>query len=254
VYPASLVTLILSDVVGDDLDVIASGPTAPDASTFGDVMGILKKYGLVGKLPKTVIRRMEAGMTGNLPETPKAGDIIFESVCNLIIGSNRGALAAAVNDARALGYTPLILSSMIEGEARTVSRVHGAIAREIRKTGNPTPPPACILSGGETTVTVTGSGLGGRCQEFALAAAIDISGDQHMVVLCAGTDGTDGPTDAAGAIADGGTVKRGEAAGLNAIAFLSDNDSYHFFKSLHDLVITGPTKTNVMDLHILLVG
>jgi len=254
VYPASLATLILSDVVGDDLDVIASGPTVPDTSTFGDAMKILKKYGLIGKLPNAVVRRMAAGMAGDLPETPKAGDPVFKRVYNLIIGSNCDALAAAANEAQRLGYTPLILSSMIEGEAREVSRVHGAIVREIRKTENPASPPACILSGGETTVTVTGNGLGGRCQEFALAAAIDISGDPGMVVLCAGTDGTDGPTDAAGAIADGGTIRRAEAAGLNAPDFLSNNDAYHFFKSLQDLVLTGPTNTNVMDLHIFLVG
>jgi glycerate 2-kinase len=253
VYPATLAALILSDVVGDDLDVIASGPTVPDPSTFKKAMEIFEKYDILGKLPAAAVKHIEAGISGDLSETPKTGDPVFERVQNIIIGSNFEAVTAASHEAERLGYHTLVLSSMIEGETKEVALVHGAIAREVEKTGHPVAPPACILSGGETTVTITGNGLGGRCQEFALAAAFDISGHDRIVILCGGTDGNDGPTDAAGAVADGRTIRRAEALGLNAREFLSNNDAYHFFKSLDDLLMTGPTNTNVMDLRILLV-
>lgn len=251
-YPATLISLILSDVVGDDLDVIASGPTVPDSSTFVDCMKIFKKYNILNKLPDTVVRHIEAGISGKVDETPKSGDPVFDNVNNVIVGSNFEAVAAAGKKAKSLGYNMLVLSSMIEGETKHVAHVHGAIAREIIKTGNPIPPPACILSGGETTVTITGKGLGGRCQEFALAAALDISGNENIVVLSAGTDGTDGPTDAAGAIVDSDSIANAEKMGLDPRQYLSNNDSYHFFKALGDLFITGPTNTNVMDLRITL--
>jgi glycerate 2-kinase len=253
VYPATLAALILSDVVGDDLDVIASGPTVPDPSTFQKAMEIFEKYDILGKLPAAAVKHIEAGISGALSETPKTGDPVFERVQNIIIGSNFEAVTAASHEAERLGYHTLVLSSMIEGETKEVALVHGAIAREVEKTGHPVAPPACILSGGETTVMITGTGLGGRCQEFALAAAFDISGHDRIVILCGGTDGTDGPTDAAGAVADGRTIRRAEALGLNAREFLSNNDAYHFFKSLDDLLMTGPTNTNVMDLRILLI-
>ncbi|UCH21583.1 MAG: glycerate kinase [Deltaproteobacteria bacterium] len=249
-YPATLISLILSDVVGDDLDVIASGPTVPDSSTFGDCMEIFRKYEIIDKLPDSVVRHIEAGISGKIDETPKIGDPAFDNVNNVIVGSNFEAVTAAEKKAKNLGYNTLILSSMIEGETKHVAHVHGAIAREIIKTGNPLPPPACILSGGETTVTITGKGLGGRSQEFALAAALDISGSEDIVVLCGGTDGTDGPTDAAGAVADSGSVTRAREMGMNPRQYLSNNDSYNFFKTLGDLFITGPTNTNVMDLRI----
>ena len=251
-YPATLVALILSDVVGDNLDVIASGPTVPDSSTFMDCMEIFKKYNITEKLPANVVTHIESGIGGSVPETPKSGDPAFDRTHNQIVGSNFEAISAAKKEAETLGYNTLVLSSMIEGETKPVAHVHGAIAREIIKSGHPIRPPACILSGGETTVTITGTGLGGRCQEFALAAALDISGNRNIVVLGGGTDGTDGPTDAAGAIVDSNTITRAMAMGLDPHHYLSNNDSYHFFETLGDLFITGPTNTNVMDLRIVL--
>ena len=252
-HPAALASLILSDVVGDDLDVIASGPTVPDSSTFFDCMEIIKKYNLVKRLPEPVVSHIKAGVSGKITETPKTGDPAFNKTYNQIIGSNIEAITAAKQKAESLGYNTILLSSMIEGDTSHVAHVHGAIAREIIKTGNPLPFPACILSGGETTVRVKGKGLGGRNQEFALAAAIDIAGKESVVVLSGGTDGTDGPTDAAGALSDTNTLKRARAMGLDPNHFLLNNDSYHFFKKLGDLFITGPTNTNVMDLRIVLV-
>ncbi|HDZ90706.1 MAG TPA: glycerate kinase, partial [Deltaproteobacteria bacterium] len=197
---------------------------------------------------------LRKGLEGLVPETPKPDDPIFDSVHNFIIGSNILALRAAEQKARALGYNTLILSSMVEGETREVARVHTAIAREILKTGLPISPPACIISGGETTVTIRGKGLGGRNQEFCLRAALDLDGlPPRVAVLSGGTDGDDGPTKAAGAIVDPMTVGRGKDAGLEASAFLADNDSYRFFEKTGDLLITGPTETNVMDVRLILV-
>jgi len=252
-YPATLVSLILSDVVGDDLDVISSGPTVADSTTYIDCIKIFEKYDIIKKLPENIINHIKAGVSGKIPETPKAEDSVFEKTHNIVIGSNIEAILAAKVQAEALGYKTIVLSSLIEGETRDVAKVHGAIAKEIIKTGNPLPSPACILSGGETTVTLRGKGLGGRNQEFSLAAAIDIAGTDSIVVLSGGTDGTDGPTDAAGAIADNNTLKRAGKMGMDAHCFLKDNDSYHFFKKLDNLLITGPTNTNVMDLRILIV-
>jgi glycerate 2-kinase len=253
VYPATLVTLILSDVVGDDLDVIASGPTVPDSSSFFDCKNIFLRYNIIDKIPKNILNHIESGISDEIDETPKPHDPVFDRTYNLIIGSNVESLMSAKEKAESLGYNVLLLSSMIEGETRFVAQVHGAIAREIIKTGNPLPLPACILSGGETTVTITGNGLGGRNQEFALSASIDISGKKNIVMLSGGTDGTDGPTDAAGAFSDSFTFKRAEEMGLDPYHFLANNDSYHFFQKLGDLFITGPTNTNVMDLRIVLV-
>jgi glycerate 2-kinase len=253
-FPATLVTLILSDVVGDDLDVIASGPTVPDSSSFYDCKNIFRKYNIIDKIPKKILNHIESGISGKIDETPKPFDPVFDGTYNLIIGSNVESLMAAKKKAESLGYNVLLLSSMIEGETRFVAQVHSAIAREIIKTGNPLPLPACILSGGETTVTITGNGLGGRNQEFSLAASIDISGQKNIVILSAGTDGTDGPTDAAGAFSDTLTLKRAEEMGLDPHRFLANNDSYHFFQKLGDLFITGPTHTNVMDLRIVIVS
>lgn len=247
-YPATVLALILSDVVGDDLDVIGSGPTVPDRSTFADARAILKKYGLAGKVPARVDQRLSR----DTPETPKPGDPVFAGVQNLIVGSNRLAVEAAARQARALGFKTLVLSTFIEGEAREVARVHAAIARELRVYNRPVKLPACVISGGETTVTIRGSGLGGRNQEFALAAAIDIAGLKNVVILSAGTDGTDGPTDAAGALVDGNTAARAGALGLDPAEFLRNNDSYLFFERLGDLIRTGPTGTNVADIQIIL--
>lgn len=249
-YPATVVSLLLSDVVGDRIDVIGSGPTAPDTSTFGDAIKILKYYKLDSRVPQRVLARLEQGSAGLLPETPKPGDPLFRNVHNQIIGSNRLALKAAASQAKKLGYAPMVLSSTMEGETREVARVHAEILREASMSKFP----VCLLSGGETTVTVKGQGKGGRNQEFALAAALAIDGLKDVLVLSAGTDGTDGPTDAAGAIALGDTVCRARAAGLNAYEHLQDNNSYPFFDALGDLVKTGPTGTNVMDIHLLLTG
>ena len=249
-YPARVVALILSDVIGDNLDVIGSGATAPDASTFSSAKAVLEKYSILERTPATIRERFDAGTRGAIRETPKQGDAAFARVQNLIVGSNGLAVAAAAAEGRKLGFHTMILSTQIEGETREIARMHAAIAKEIAQYGRPLARPACVISGGETTVTLRGSGLGGRNQEFVLAAALEIGGLQRTVVLSAGTDGTDGPTDAAGAIADGHTLARGP----EAQKYLDANDSYAYFKQLGDLVITGPTNTNVMDVHVMLVG
>ena len=253
IYPSSLQALILSDVVGDELDAIASGPTVPDSTTFEESWEIIKNYNIQSQLPESVIKHIKMGKEGMLPETPKKGDPIFKKVDNLIIGSNILALEAAKEEATKLGYNCLILSSSIQGEAREVVKVHAAIVKEISSSKNPVSTPACILSGGETTVKVRGEGLGGRNLEFSLAASIQIKGMKNVLILSAASDGTDGPTDAAGAFVDGSTWSRAIDIGLNPQKFLNNNDSYHFFQQLGDLFITGPTNTNVMDIHILLV-
>ena len=253
-YPATLISLILSDVVGDDLDVIASGPTVPDSSTFQDCMKIINKYGLSEKVPKAVLNHIQKGIEGVVPETPKPGDPVFVRTESVIVGSNLECVVAAERKASSLGYSALVLSSMIEGETREVACVHAGIAKEILKSGHPLSPPACVLSGGETVVTIRGQGLGGRNQEFVLAAAIGLNSLEGVVVLSAGTDGTDGPTDAAGAVADSQTIQRAQALSLSPLDYLLNNDAYHFFEKLGDLVKTGPTNTNVMDLRIMLVA
>jgi len=254
-YPSYLHTLILSDVVGDRLDTIASGPTVPDSTTFKDCWQIIKKYDLEKRLPSAVLNRFKEGLEGKVEETPKRGDPFFSKVVNLIVGSNILALKASKEKAENLGYTTLILSSFIEGETKDVAKVHVAIAKEILSSKNPVPPPACILSGGETTVKVKGKGKGGRCQEFCLASCIDlkdVKGD--VFILSAGTDGTDGPTDAAGAFCSPDTFLKAREKNINPYFFLDNNDSYNFFKKMGGLFITGPTNTNVMDLRIILVG
>jgi hydroxypyruvate reductase len=253
-HPATLITLILSDVIGDDLDSIASGPTVPDRFTYADCVAILEQYNLRDKVPSAIWETLELGLRKQTADTPKAGDPVFSRTFNLIVASNTLAMQAAGRRAEELGYNTLLLSSFVDGETREVARVHAAVAKEILKTGNPVPRPACVLSGGETTVTIRGKGVGGRNQEFVLAAARALQGLENVVVLSAGTDGTDGPTDAAGALADGNTVDRALEKGLKPLRFLNNNDSYHFFQPLNDLLKTGPTLTNVMDLRVLLVG
>jgi glycerate 2-kinase len=247
--PARVLSLILSDVVGDDLDAIGSGPTAPDATTFQTAFSVLEKYELRERVPARVRERLRTGAQ----ETPKAADPLFENVENIIVGSNQKSLESAARAANELGYKTLILSSTIEGETKDVARMHAAIARQIRKYEQPARPPVCLISGGETTVTIRdgNSGKGGRNQEFALAAGIDAAGLEDILILSAGTDGTDGPTDAAGAMADGTTVAR---ANLRAADALRDHDAYPLFAELGDLITTGSTGTNVMDLHLILVS
>jgi len=252
-FPATLVTLILSDVTGDDLDVIASGPTVPDRSTFRDCMEIVNKYDLEERLPPSVIAYLKRGVEGREPETPKPGDPVFDRTLAFVTGSCALSVFSAKQKAVELGYNAIILSSCIEGETRDVAKVHAAIAKEILKSGNPVSTPGCVISGGETTVTIRGDGLGGRNMEFVLAAAMEIEGLGGVTLLSGGTDGTDGPTDSAGAIADGTTVQAARYRGYDAALYLRNNDSYHFFEATGDLLMTGPTMTNVMDLRIFLV-
>ncbi|MBW2608959.1 MAG: glycerate kinase [Deltaproteobacteria bacterium] len=253
-FPATTVNLMLSDVVGDRMDVIASGPFVPDTSMFKESWQIIERYGLGDSIPDSVREHLKSGTENKIPDTPKDGDPIFGPVSNFIIGSNILALAAARDEAEQMGYNSLILSSMIEGETRDVARVHTGIAMEVLKTGMPLNPPACIISGGETTVTIQGRGMGGRNQEFCLAAAVYITElPPQVVILSGGTDGNDGPTDAAGGIVDPLTVKRGRDRGLDVSEYLAENDSYHFLEKTGDLLMTGPTNTNVMDVRIVLV-
>lgn len=253
VFPATLVTLILSDVVGDDLDSIASGPCVPDSTTFEDCLTIFEKYAIAGQIPLSVREYISQGINGQVAETPKKGQDFFKKTQNIIVASNFNALLKAKEKAESLGYNTLMLSSMLEGETRDVASNHLAIAREIFKHGLPLKSPACLLSGGETTVKIKGAGKGGRNQEFALAAALKMRGMDNIVVLSAGTDGNDGPTDAAGAFADSSTVTRALAKGLEPVTYLNNNDSYNFFDKLGDLYKTGPTNTNVMDVRIVLI-
>lgn len=253
VFPGTMISLVISDVVGNDLSTIASGPAVPDPTSFRDCLDIIQAFGIEKNLPVSVRRHLKKGADGLLAETPKPGDPVFEQIRHCILADNFAVLAAAKTKAEDLGYRSLILSSMIEGETREVAKVHTGIAREIIQSGHPVKPPACILSGGETTVTIQGSGKGGRNQEFGLAAARDIHGLAHTVMLSCGTDGTDGPTDAAGALVDHTTVSRAQDKGLDIRSHLVNNDAYPFLDTLGDLVKTGPTRTNVMDMRLLLV-
>jgi hydroxypyruvate reductase len=253
-HPAAVLSLILSDVVGDDLDVIASGPTVPDPSRFQDALEILERYAIWDRTPAPVRERLSRGTAGLLAETPKPGDPAFRRSAHVLVGSCLRALAAAAHAAEQLRYRPLILTSKVTGEAREVAKAFAAVGQEILSSGHPLKPPACILMGGETTVTLQGEGRGGRNQEFVLAGAIALDGTDRVALLAGGTDGTDGPTEAAGAVADGFTLARARALGMSPFEFLKRNDSYHFFKPLDDLILTGPTRTNVMDVYLMLVG
>ncbi len=249
--PARVLALILSDVVGDPLDVVASGPTVPDPTTFAAALAVLSRRGVLGRAPPAVVAHLERGARGELPETPKPGDPIFARCAAVLVGSNRIAVEAAAREARRLGWRPLVLTASLTGE---VAGVLAAIAREAAETGRPAAPPCCLLAGGETTVAVRGPGRGGRNQELALSAAFGLSGLRRVLLLSAGTDGIDGPTDAAGAFADGATLARARDLGLDPLLALERNDAHPLFEALGDLLVTGPTGTNVMDLQVLLVG
>ncbi|MCB0191420.1 MAG: glycerate kinase [Anaerolineae bacterium] len=250
--PAQVYALILSDVVGDPLEVIASGPTVPDPSTFADAWAIVEQYGLESTLPDPVVQRLQAGLNGDIADTPDHHDPIFNRVTNIIIGSNRIAAQAAVKAAQEEGFTAQLLTTFVEGEAREVARVMAGLAKGIaREEGFVRP--TCLVLGGETTVTIRGDGKGGRNQEMALAAAIALQGWPNTLIVCLGTDGNDGPTDAAGAFADGTTVDRAAEITLSAVESLNRNDAYNFFNALDDLIMTGPTNTNVNDLTFILV-
>ncbi len=217
-------------------------------------MGILEKYDLTTSTAPEIIQRIRQGIAGEIDETPNCGDSIFERVRNVIIGSNRQSLIAGKLEAERIGYNALILSSTIDGNTTEAALLHAAVAREIRSSGNPARPPACILSGGETTVVVKGSGKGGRNQEFCLCMVKAASEIPGSLFLSAGTDGNDGPTDAAGALVDESTLQRAASLGLNPGEFLENNDSYSFFEGLGDLIVTGPTRTNVMDVRLILMN
>jgi hydroxypyruvate reductase len=245
--PARVVTLVLSDVIGDPLDVISSGPTAPDGSTFADAIQVLQRRGVWDAVTASVRERLTAGRDGKIHETPKPGDPIFQRVDNHVIGNNALVTDAAVARARALGYRATLLTRSLEGEARDVAGALIARARALDA-------PACLVAGGETTVTVRGGGSGGRCQELALAAALAIDGADDLIVLAAGTDGTDGPTDAAGAMVDGDSVSRVRAARMDPRALLDQNDSHRALDACGDLIVSGPTRTNLLDLYLVLRG
>lgn len=253
-YPARVISLMLSDVIGDKLDVIASGPTSPDPTTYDDALIVIKKYGLIDKTPQGILDVINNGAEGIVPDTPKEGNVIFRRVGNIIMGSNRIALNSAKQKAEDLGFHSEIISYVLSGEAKDAAKW---LAEEVRKRRSTevqkNKKPLCLISGGETIVTVRGNGLGGRNMELALAFALEIEGIDGVTLLSAGTDGTDGPTDAAGAIVDGETIRKAKAAGMYPSKYLNNNDSYNFFKKTDSLLITGPTGTNVMDMQIMIV-
>jgi len=252
--PARVHALLLSDVIGDPLDVIASGPTAPDESTFAEALGMLDRLGVRERAPRSVIERLESGARGQVPETPKADDPLFARVSNVVIGNNQLVVDAAQRKAAELGFAAHVLTRSLEGEAREAAKRFVELGQSIRAGRGPVTAPACLIAGGETTVTVRGRGTGGRCQEFALAAALEMEGLEGVVILAAGTDGTDGLTTAAGALADGESCRRAREQGYDPAARLADNDSNRIFAALDDLVVTGPTNTNLLDLYLLLVA
>lgn len=252
-FPARVVSLILSDVIGDPLDVIASGPTVADPTTFADALRVVEKYGLAERAPAALLAHLQKGLRGEVPETPKASDPVLAMTANCLIGSNRIALEAALAEARRRGFHPQIMTDRIAGEAREVA---GEVVRQAKRVaGDPAAAkPACLLWGGETTVTLgDAGGLGGRNQELALAAALLLENEPGITILAGGTDGTDGPTHAAGAVADGTTAPGARAKGVVPEEYLAAHDAYHFFRQAGGHLVTGPTLTNVMDVIIALV-
>ena len=254
VHPATLVTLVLSDVVGSPLDVIASGPTVPDQSTWVDAWAVVTRYDLADRLPVAIVTRLRAGLDGTIADTPKPGEAVFERTQTVVVGDNRIAALAACVKAQELGYHALLLTTFVEGEARDTARFAVSLAKEVCSSSHPVPAPACLVLGGETTVTLGADpGRGGRNQELALAAALALDGVERITVVALATDGSDGPTDSAGAIVDGGTVARGALRGWDAVDSLRRHDAYPFLRATGDLLVSGPTQTNVNDLIIALV-
>lgn len=255
--PARSLNFILSDVVGDCLQTIASGITVADQGTFADAMAIVRKYAISDKLPPNVLKALTLGEMGMIDETVKPGDPAVELADNILIGTNHAAMMAAADKARALGYNVSPLTCLLTGEAREAAKFQSGIARDVRKSGMLVARPACVLLGGETVVTLTGPGKGGRNQEMALAFLAEMDKDpeagQGIYYLSASTDGSDGPTDAAGAFATPELLREARQKGLSMSAALAENDSYHFFEALGGLYKTGPTMTNVCDLHMILV-
>jgi len=265
-FPARVVNLVLSDVIGNDLESIASGPTHWDSTTYADARRILKKYRLWTKAPASVRAVIEAGLSGRIPETLKKGDRAFRNVSTFVIGDNGTALRAAADRAKALGFRPVILCAGDSGEARDAAREYASIAAEMVRSGKSRRVPLCLLAGGELTVTVKGKGRGGRNTEFVLSALLELMKRPpfgstkavphawNFLVASLGTDGRDGPTDAAGAWANAATALRAAKLGLSAKEYLERNDSYSFFKKAGGLIVTGPTPTNVMDLRLFLLA
>jgi glycerate 2-kinase len=249
--PAQLLTLVLSDVVGNPLDAIASGPSVPDTSTFGDAAAVFDRYALWPSVPESVSLRIRRGAAGEIADTPKPGDPLFARAQTVVVGSNLLACEAASSAARELGFETLLLTTFVEGEAREAGRVLAGVLREIDASGHPLGRPACVIAGGETTVTIRGEGHGGRNQELALAAAFGLRGVANVLLASVGTDGSDGPTDAAGAWVDGSTLERAANLDVDAQAALAANDSYTFFDKVGGLIRTGPTQTNVNDVYLL---
>ena len=248
IYPAQLYSLILSDVIGDDLDVIGSGPTVADKSTFKDAWDVLTNYDIIHNMPAAIRQYIKDGCEGNIPDTPKEGDECFINARNIIIGSNKIALEAAASKASELGYHRVIVTNTLKGEASVLGKRIAKQAIEYKG-----PVPACLLYGGESTVTIRGNGLGGRNMEFALAAGIEISSHPNITILSAGTDGTDGPTNAAGAVVHAAVMKKAIDEGYEPERYLQNNDSYTFFSKANALIKTGATQTNVMDIMLALI-
>lgn len=246
--PARVVTLILSDVVGNPLDIIASGPTVPDPDSYAAALAVLQRYKIEQRVPASVRAHLARGVQGEAPETPKPGDPLFDRVQNVLVGSNLIAARAACEQAAQEGFATLLLTTWLQGEAREAGRFLASLARGMAADGYPLGRPGCVVAGGETTVTLRGDGLGGRNQELALGAVADLAGVPGVALVTLATDGGDGPTDAAGAVVTGETLARARVAGLDPAQFLARNDAYHFFEPLGDLLQTGPTQTNVNDL------
>ncbi len=246
--PAEVISLLISDVVGSRLEVIASGPTAPDPSTFLDAQHVVEKYSLLEKLPNSIREILQHGVAGEIEETLKPGDPIFKRTYHLVVGDNRQAALAGLEKARELGFNTLLLTTSLQGEARQAGKFLANIMQQIHLTGEPIKAPACIIAGGETTVTLKGKGYGGRNQEMALGAVTDLAGQQDVILATLATDGEDGPTDAAGAVVTGDTFDRAHLVGMTPDEFLDNNDAYSFFKNLDDLLRPGSTGTNVNDL------
>lgn len=250
---AQILTLLISDVGGDDVGTIGSGPTAPDRTTFSNAAVIVRSYGLWGRLPVRVRVHLVEGMGGWQEETPKSRSAVFRRVHHVVVGNNRDAVEAAGSAARTLGYDTLVVDKFLSGEASEAGQWMGEWGRDL--SGRPgLQGPLCVLAGGELTVTVRGKGKGGRAQEFALAAALKLHGARNVWAVGFGTDGCDGPTDVAGAVADGGTLQRAKRRRLEAADYLKRNDSYHFFKRIAGHILTGSTGTNVNDLYLILIN
>ena len=255
-YPAASINIILSDVVGDDLSVIASGITSPDRSSYDDTKKIFQKYGIYSELPENVRKVIELGCKGEIPDTPKEGDPVFEKVSNILLGTNSEAILSAREKAVSMGYETYLLSSSVTGEAREIAKFYSALARDVSSLLDRSGRPVCIIAGGETTVTLSGSGKGGRNQEMALSFLDEIrrapGSFRDICFLSAGTDGNDGPTDAAGAFASVSLLEKSMDAGLDIGEYLNNNDSYNFFAGCGGLLLTGATNTNVGDVQIIL--